>query len=425
MALNILVVGAGVCGPAVAFLLQRANHRHNITVIERTSSLRLAGQQVDLKNEVPYLLDRMGLLDVIKPRCVNETGLEVVDSNSKRLALFGVTPSGQRQIGLTSEFEIMRGDLVEVLYDASVQQDMAMKKEPGYREGITYQFGQTIETLDHNSEKGVAVSFSNGDKRNYDLVIAADGQASRTRQLAFGAEVNKASFHSIGVHAAYFSIPKVEGEGTLARINFSPGRSILVTRTSDRSVTGVLFFMKQKSLELEASYKESISVQKKAFSKVMSELSWQKDRITQGMNSSEDFYANELGQTKMEKLSTGRVVLIGDAGYGPTPFTGLGSTLGLLGAYILAGEIGKQGNNIPGAFKAYEEKMRPFINEYQALPTRMLDLCFPGSRFGIWLIQTALWGASKMSGLMPQGKEEKDYKYRLPDYPELKLAQKP
>jgi 2-polyprenyl-6-methoxyphenol hydroxylase-like FAD-dependent oxidoreductase len=418
MPLNVLIVGAGVCGPAIAMLLQRSNPQHNITIVERSSTLRSTGQQIDLKNQAPYILRKMGLLDEIKALCVNETGLEVVDSAGKQIAYFGAAASGERRIGLTSEHEIMRGDIVQALYDASIKQNTELKVGPGQE--INYIFGKTITSLDQSAQ-GVDVTFSDGREHLYDLIIGADGQYSRTRRLAFGQEISDASFKSLGVHAAYFSIPRIDGEGTLARGHLAPGRKMIYTRTSDRPVTGALLFTMQETPRLKASYKESVENQREAFVEVFKDMDWQTDRFISGLKNSDDFYANELGQIKMDRLSTGRVVLLGDSGYCPSPFTGLGTNLCLVGAYVLAGELARQGNDVKGALKSYEEKMRPFIDECQQFSSRTMEFLFPSSRLGIWAMHNLIWAVSKVAGLFPQPQRRDNRDERLPEYPELKL----
>jgi 2-polyprenyl-6-methoxyphenol hydroxylase-like FAD-dependent oxidoreductase len=418
MPLNVLIVGAGVCGPAFAMLLQRSNPKHNITIVERFPSLRAAGQQIDLKLQAPHILRRMGLFDEIKACCVNETGLEMVDSKGKRVALFEASAAGQQRPGLTSEHEIMRGDMVRVLYDASIKQNKELRNKSETGKGVTYQFNQTITALEQ-STNGVEVTFLNGRKEHYDLVVAADGQGSRTRQLAFGREVSDASFKSLGIHAAYFSIPRAEGEATLAKGHFAPGRRMIITRTSDRPVTGVLLFTMIKSSKLKECYKEGPENQKEVFAETFKDSEWQTERLLSGLKTSEDFYANELGQIKMPQLSAGRVVLLGDAGYCPSPFTGLGTNLSLVGAYLLAGALARQGNDVVGALTAYEEKMRPFIDECQKMPS--IGVFFPSSRLGIWSMQKIVWVVSKLMGFLPQSQPADTHGERLPEYPELNL----
>ena len=417
--LNILIVGAGICGPALAMLLQRSNPRHNIRVVERFGSLRPVGQQIDLKTQAPHILRKMGLLDEIRSRCVNETGLEMVDSMGKPVAVFGATASGQRRPGLTSEYEIMRGEMVQVLYDASVKQDTELRDESGNGKGVTYEFGQTITALDQ-STGGVNVTFLDGQKEHYDLVVAADGQGSRTRRLAFGREVSDAAFKLLGIQGAYFSIPRIEGERTLARGHLAPGRKMVVTRPSDRPVTGVLLYAMTESPRLKESYKEAPEHQKEAFAETFKDVDWQNDRLLSGLKASEDFYAHELGQIKMKQLSAGRVVLLGDAGYCPSPFAGLGTNLCLVGAYVLAGELARHGDDVAVALRSYEEKMQPFIDECQRLPS--LGVFFPSSRLGIWSMHKLMWAVSKITGILPQAQQEDTHWKQLPEYPELNLS---
>ncbi|KAI2465530.1 FAD/NAD(P)-binding domain-containing protein [Annulohypoxylon bovei var. microspora] len=418
--LNVLIVGAGVAGPALAILLQKSDPNTKITVVERSTSLRVAGQQIDLKNQGVEILKKMGLLDTIKSHCVNEAGIEVLDSNGKQLALFGVNPSGQKRLTLTSEYEIMRGDTVRVLYEASLKQNAALKEERRKEGELTYEFDKTITELIQHDD-GVDVTFSDGQKKRYDLVVAADGQGSRTRRLAFGQEVNDAAFKSLGVHAAYYSIPRSEGEGELARAYSAPGRRLVITRTSGRPVTQVLLFTMGDGEKLNKSYKQPIEKQKEAFAESYRGAGWETDRLLSGMTSCADFYAHEVGQIRMKQLYKGRVVLLGDAGYCPTPFTGMGTTGCLIGAYVLAGELARHGNDVPRALKAYEEIVRPPINDCQNLPVESLGTFFPSSRLGIWALRKLLWVVSKVEPITYKPRTEENQGWKVPEYPELKL----
>lgn len=420
MPLNVLIVGAGVAGPALAFFMQKADPNHKITIVERSPLLRVAGQQLDLKNQGVDILRKMGLLETMSSHCVNETGLEVLDSNGKQLAVFGINPSGQKRLTLTAEYEIMRGDIVKVLYDASLKLNEELKDKQGAGGQLTYEFNKTITDLAQD-DNGVDVTFSDGQKKRFGLVVAADGQGSRTRRLAFGQEVSDAAFRPLGVHAAYYSIPKSEGEGGLARAYSAPGRRLVVTRTSNRPVTQVLLFTMGDGDKLRKSYKESIEKQKEAFAESYRGAGWETDRLLDGLDTCGDFYSHEVGQIRMEQLSKGRVVLLGDAGYCPSPFTGMGTTSCLIGAYVLAGELARHGNNVPQALQAYEEVARPPINECQELPTESLSTFFPSSRIGIWILRKFLWVVSRVEPItyMPRSEEKRGWK--VPEYPELNL----
>ena len=420
MPLNILVVGAGICGPAFAILMQGAEPRTKITVVERHPTLRVAGQQIDLKNQGVEIVKKMGLMDDVKAHCVEETGVEVLNSRGEPMAFFGINPAGQQRLALTSEHEIMRGDLVKVLYRANLEQNERLKIQQGDTGKLTYEFGKTITELTESSD-GVDVTFTDGSRKRFDLVVGADGQGSRTRRLAFGQEASDAAFSSLGIHGAYFSLPRIEGEEGNAKVFNAPGSKMLLSRTSNRPVTQFLLYTMSDADILRSSYRQPIEKQREAFAEAFRDVGWQTDRILNGLRTAEDFYAHELGQIKMKQLCTGRVALLGDAGYCPTPFTGLGVTGCLIGAYVLAGELARHGNDVTSALKAFDMTIRPGVDEIQTLRGNM-NLFFPSSRLGVWLMRNAAWVMSKLDQLTWRPRSEEDFeRWKVPEYPELNL----
>jgi len=55
------------------------------------------------------------------------------------------------------------------------------------------------------------------------------------------------------------------------------------------------------------------------------------------------------------------VSLVGDAAYCPSPFSGQGSSLALVGAFVLARELARSPANYADAFARCEARMRPFV----------------------------------------------------------------
>lgn len=427
MPLNILIVGAGVCGPALATLLMHADPGHNITVLERAPSLRVAGQQLDVKAQGLPILKKMGMHDTIRPLLVAETGLQFVNTKGSSVAEFGVTGDGKRNYSLSTDREIMRNDLVNMLYEASLKRrrEIETSAGPGKPRGsLKYEFGKSITELSQD-DNGVDVRLSSGETARYDLVVAADGQGSRTRRLAWGAEANAAAFHSLGIQAAYYSIPRADGEGGMAKWFNAPGSRSVLMRNGDRPMTQVYLFARKNAELFRQAYKEPVASQKEAFRQVFAGAGWETDRFLKGMDECDDFYAHEIGQIKLDPLYKGRVVLVGDAGYCPAPFTGMGTTLSLIGAYVLTGELAKHKNDIGSALKAYSKVVRPPVDEYQWLAPSLLGGMFPSSKLGVWLLQNTAWVLSSLKvdqlihKILPA--ECNDGKWPIPEYPELNL----
>lgn len=434
--LNVLIVGAGVCGPALALMLQRSNPQHTITVIERSATLRTGGQQIDLKAQGIPIMKQMGLLETVGSYCVKESGMEFVDRNGKSLMRFGVTSAEEkaRTFNLTTEFEFMRGDFVKMIYDISLQERETLTANGQTKGSLTYEFNKTITALSQPpSSPTTTVTFSTGETKDFNLVVAADGQGSRTRRLAFGQEASTSAFKSLNIHAAFFNVPRLPTEDNLARIYFAPNNRAVMTRTGDRPITQVYFFImkdKDRASQMRAMYKRPLSEQKAAWAEIYTDAGWDCPRFLRELNDVNDFYATEIGQVKMpeHRLYNGRVVLLGDAGYCPSSFTGKGTTLSLIGGYVLAGELARHGNDVDAALAAYQETMKQPIEECQKLAG--LDDgwgFFPASEWGIWMANHVLWTMSSLrvdkvlgwlAGILLGGEEKR---WELPEYSELDL----
>ncbi|KAJ4303641.1 hypothetical protein N0V90_002542 [Kalmusia sp. IMI 367209] len=428
MPLNILIVGAGVCGPTLAALLQRSNPAHNITIIERAPALRAAGLQLDFKAQGTPLMRKMGLLEEMRKHRVLETGHEVVGAKGERLAHFGVKTDARTEgsMGLTNEIEIMRGDMVRVLYEYGLSERKALEAKGVKEGGLQYEFGTAIKGLVQRND-GVDVTFENGQERRFDLVVGADGQNSRTRRQAFGEEVSKESFKELGFQVAYFNIPRGGSDSSLAKIFFAPRSRAIMLRNGDRPETQIYFFTNHNMEKIKEAYKKTTAEQKEAWTETFKGAGWETDRFLAGMQKANDFYTHQLAQIKLPALYKGRVVLVGDAGYCPSVLTGKGTTSSFIGAYVLAGEIARHSTDVDAALKSYNDVMKEPVDLCQEIGSGISKL--PSSPLAVWLIRNSIWAASTLKldklamKLMPEKKEKTGLEaWPLPEYPELKLA---
>ncbi|KAI1123680.1 hypothetical protein F5Y10DRAFT_46774 [Nemania abortiva] len=194
--LNVLIVGGGVAGPAAAYWLSRIA-RANITLIERSPQMRATGQQLDLRVAGVDMMKKMGIEPAVRAVRVKEPGMQIVDTSGRTRAFFPAAEHGSGKQSITSEFEIMRGDLVKILYGLTEK-----------RSNVRHLYNTTIQTFTQDDESDpngkVHVTFSDGRKEDYDLVLAADGTGSRTRKIMLGPDAPDPR-HVTGGYIAYFS----------------------------------------------------------------------------------------------------------------------------------------------------------------------------------------------------------------------------
>lgn len=408
--LRILISGASIAGPALAYWLLRAGNC-DITIVERSSILRTAGQGVDVRDSAREVIKRMGIFDRIRAASSNEEGFQIVDRENRALAKFGVDNESGEGNSVTCDIEILRGELSGILYDVTHS-----------RENIKYVFGEWVEGLDER-ENEVRVTFANGlPSATFDLVVAADGIGSRIRRvmIASGQEngkgvtstssassaggVDDPSIRSLLSYGAYFSIPRDPALDTMwAQSRSSHGGRFMILRPDNIGRTRVFLGLTAYSptdprLEKFAkASKGSVDAQKDLVTSLFRDADWISiPRILEGMGSSEDLYMQHIAQVRLARWSSpgGRIAVVGDAGYAPSPFSGMGTSLAFIGAYVLAGEISKCSlhsepkDNIPAALSTYENLLKPYIESIQQLPPGIPWIICPQTSLGVTLIET-------------------------------------
>ncbi|KAJ2956897.1 hypothetical protein NQZ79_g7323 [Umbelopsis isabellina] len=402
--LKVLICGGGCAGPALAYWLARDGH--DITIVERFPALRATGAQIDLRAQGIQVVKRMGLLDTIRSKRVDEHGWSYVDSQGRAKATIMSNLSGKGAQTATSEYEIMRGDLVRILYDAT-------------KDNTKYIFGVTVESFEQYEDR-VVVHLSNGHTDMFDVLVGADGQGSRIRKaiLPPGAEPLK----RLGVYMAYWFVPRTEADNKFSQSYHCPGSRMVTSRSHSETETQAYFSLKDDSEELRSIPKAPIQQQKEFWIERFRNAGWQTDRFIEGMKTAENFYCQEIVQVITDTWYDNRVVLLGDAGYCPSPLTGMGTTASFVGAYVLAGEINRNPQNLRQAFTNYQKTLRPFINEVQDINPWMLRLGLPQTQWGINIFHfvVGILCNLRVFDLIARFSKEEVGGWMLPDYPELK-----
>ncbi|WP_234188349.1 FAD-dependent monooxygenase [Shinella sp. NM-101] len=367
---RILISGASIAGTTTAWWLGRFGYE--VTVVERAPEFRDGGQNVDVRGVGREVLRRMGLEQTALDRGTGEKGTAWIDSDGEVAAQF-VTDDLEGD-GPTAEMEILRGDLARLLYDAA-------------REHVDFRFGDTIQQVD-DADDGATVTFASGRTATYDLVIVAEGVGSHTRELVFEGE-NDPRWMDLMI--AYFTIPRVADDDQMWRwYNATEGRSISLRPDTHGTTRANLTIQQPANGEQDWDPDRQKAYMRDRFA----DAGWQASRVLSGMEATDDFYFDVLRQVRMKRWSKGHVVLTGDAAWCATPLAGIGTTLAVVGAYVLAGEL-QRADDVSSALAAYEAAMRPMVAEAQAVPKIGPRMMNPHSRLGIHLLHGVLNIASQ------------------------------
>ncbi|KAF3398326.1 Uncharacterized protein F1880_005842 [Penicillium rolfsii] len=239
--LKVLICNGGCVGPALAFWLAEAAQR--VTVVQRFPVLRAEGAQIDLRGAGIKAVKRMVLLEAVQNKLVDEQGTAVVDSNGNVKATIMANKSGQGTQTLASQYEIMRGGLVCILYEAT-------------KDNVHYMFGKTVNSFNQD-ENQVLTHLSDGSSGPYDLLIGADGQRSRIRK-AMLSSASPDPYDLLGTHVAYYFITRIKSDTKIKTVyNCTRGRMI-VRRSHSPTETQVLLFLRDDSPEIPSLFKASI-----------------------------------------------------------------------------------------------------------------------------------------------------------------------
>ncbi|MCT2586898.1 FAD-dependent monooxygenase [Actinophytocola gossypii] len=341
---TILISGASVAGPTLAYWLHR--HGFTVTVVEKADAPRAGGYPIDVRGPAVDVVRRMGILPRLRHSHIDVRRFTFLD------AAGGEVASARPRAGDGQDLEVGRGDLTGALY-ATVRDD------------VEFLFGDSVDTLDQSAH-GVDVTFRGGTQRTFDLVVGADGMHSRTRRLVFGPEER---FHRyLGYCFAVSTVPNTFGLAHEAMIWNTPGRAAALYATGgvDDELHAFLNFHRPEPpvdvLDLVAA--------------VFADAGWEVPGIVKAMHGADDLFHDTAGQIRMPAWSSGRVALVGDAAYAPSFLTGQGTSLALVGAFMLADALARNRSHVE-AFAAYERDTRDFVAVNQALVDNGAAALFP------------------------------------------------
>jgi 2-polyprenyl-6-methoxyphenol hydroxylase-like FAD-dependent oxidoreductase len=343
MSARILVSGASVAGPAVAYWLAR--YGFEVTVVEIAPAPREGGYAVDFSGPTHLtVLERMGLLTELRSRATGGRPSRFVNGKGRTIFQLPAEFTG-------GDLEVPRAEVSRALQERGGDQ-------------VEYVFGDTVTALEQTTD-GVLVSFRDAPARRFDLVIGADGMHSTVRRLAFTPEDACVSY--LGYQVAGWSLPNqwdVRGElifhnrpGTLAGLSGD-------ARIPTQADAYALFATPEAVVPRDDRHQ--------VLQQVYAGQRWLVPELLAAFPAATEVYFDAVARVQVPSWSAGRIVLLGDAACGAT-LSGLGTGLAVVSAYVLAGELAKTGDH-ERAFAEYERIVRPYAQRCQGegQPARLL-----------------------------------------------------
>jgi 2-polyprenyl-6-methoxyphenol hydroxylase-like FAD-dependent oxidoreductase len=355
---TILISGAGIAGTALAYWLRR--YGFTPTVVEKAPSVRDGGYAVDFRGPVHLdLLDRMGVRATVEGLRTGTGDWWQVDARGRRAVRMPAEQTG-------GDIEVLRGDLARVLYELTLDE-------------TEYIFGDSIAEMTEDAD-GVHVTFERGAPRTFDLVVGADGQHSKVRALAFGQD--EAYLRHLGLYTVVFTTPNVLDLRHTGLVYIEPHRLVAVYSARGNSEAKVMMYFSSPPLAYD---RYDIDAQRAIVARMFAGAGWQTPRLLELMAAAPDFYLDAASLVTMDAWTRGRVALVGDAGYGASSLSGMGSGLAVVGAYVLAGELAAAHGDHRVAFPRYESTLRSYVDGSQKMARRAAAFMLPGSRFAAGL----------------------------------------
>lgn len=358
---SILISGAGIAGTTFAYWLKKFGF--NPTIVESSPKLREGGYGIDFWGAGFDVAEKMNIVHDLEKADIGISELLFVDENNERKAALNYRKIKKLMKGRA--VTLLRSDLAGIIYN-HLDKDVEII------------FGDTVTRIEQH-ENEVSAVFRSGITRRFDLVVGADGLHSNVRNLIFGSEAKFEKYY--GYYTASFAFKDIEDAGKSFLTYNVPFKQAAVYSTGRNKSAFFIFTSPQKLFYNHYD----IAAQKQILRNEFENAGWKCVDLLARMDTAFDFYFDTVSQIQMDSWSKKRVTLVGDACCCPSLLSGQGSTLAMVGAYILAGELKEARGDYKTAYAQYQRIFKPFIDTKQKIAQNFSKSLVPKSIFGIWV----------------------------------------
>lgn len=359
---DILISGAGIAGVTLAYWLKKFGF--NPTIVEKAPTLREGGYAIDFWGAGFDVAQRMDILPDLDKADLGISEVTIIDEKGRRKC--GINYAKLKKLMNGRAFTLLRSDLLKVIYQ-HLEKDVEII------------FDDSITRIEQYPVK-TTVTFRSGKIRDFHLVVGADGLHSNVRNLVFGEESQFEKFY--GYYTSSYTIEDNMLTGNAFLMYNVPCKQAAIYST-EKSKKTTTFFIFSSPQKITYSHHD-IEAQKQILRSEFQNAGWQCSELISKMDTAPDFYFDVVSQIQMNEWSKDRVTLVGDACDCPSLLSGQGSTLAMVGAYILAGELKQANGDHQVAFSKYQNIFKPFIEDKQKKAQGFAKSFVPKSKFGIW-----------------------------------------
>jgi 2-polyprenyl-6-methoxyphenol hydroxylase-like FAD-dependent oxidoreductase len=330
-------------------------------LFEKAPAIRDGGYIIDFWGLGYEIAERMGIMPSLRARCYEMERLRMVDRNGHEDAHVDLRPLREMLHGRF--ISVARADLAHALVGAC--------------QGIPAHFGVSISAIDQDGAASI-VTLSDGCQERFDLVVGADGLHSQVRALAFGPQAQFEQF--LDCYVAAFRVRGYPHRDELTYVSRTV-RGRQAARVSLRD-DETLMLLVCRAEQIGADLRRHVEP-RHALRRAFGEMGWEVPDMLAAMDKADDLYFDRVSQIHVPHWSADRVGLVGDAAACPSLLAGEGTGLGMLGAYVLAGELQRVDGNVARAFAAYESRLHAFVSAKQKSALWFRGFFAPDTNLGL------------------------------------------